>query len=64
MVVQTEFVTGAGVLRLTDALVLGAGERGHRTGYASRTCWFAAWRRCAARSRSRSSWLPGWSTGW
>ncbi len=35
MVVQTEFTTGGGVLRLTDALALGAGERGHQIGYAS-----------------------------
>ncbi len=35
MVVQTEFTVGNGVLRLTDALALGAGERGHQIGYAS-----------------------------
>jgi GH15 family glucan-1,4-alpha-glucosidase len=35
MVVETEFTTGNGVLRLTDALALGAGERGHQIGYAS-----------------------------
>jgi GH15 family glucan-1,4-alpha-glucosidase len=35
MVVQTDFTTGSGVLRLTDALALGAGERGHRIGEAS-----------------------------
>lgn len=33
MVVRTEFRTGGAVLRLTDALVLGAGERDHRIGY-------------------------------
>jgi GH15 family glucan-1,4-alpha-glucosidase len=35
MVLQTEFTTDNGVLRLTDALALGAGERGHQIGYAS-----------------------------
>lgn len=35
MVVETEFTTGSGVLRLTDALALGAGERGHQIGDAS-----------------------------
>ncbi len=35
MVVQTDFSTPGGVLRLTDALALGAGERGHQIGYAS-----------------------------
>jgi GH15 family glucan-1,4-alpha-glucosidase len=35
MVVQTEFSTPGGVLRLTDALALGAGERGHQIGTAS-----------------------------
>ncbi|RQX01904.1 glycoside hydrolase family 15 protein [Micromonospora inaquosa] len=35
MVLQTEFHTESGVLRLTEALSLGAGERGHRIGYAS-----------------------------
>lgn len=35
MVVQTEFSTATGVLRLTDGLALGAGERGHDVGYAS-----------------------------
>ena len=35
MVVQTEFRTEHGVLRLTDALSLGAGERGHRIGFTS-----------------------------
>ncbi len=34
MVVQTDFTTADGVLRLTDALALGPGERGHRIGYA------------------------------
>jgi GH15 family glucan-1,4-alpha-glucosidase len=32
MVVETDFSTGAGILRLTDALALGAGERGHHVG--------------------------------
>ena len=35
MVVETEFTTDSGVLRLTDALALGPGERGHQIGYAS-----------------------------
>ena len=35
MVVQTEFSTADGVLRLTDGLSLGAGERGHRIGFTS-----------------------------
>ncbi|MDP9459156.1 MAG: glycoside hydrolase family 15 protein [Actinomycetota bacterium] len=35
MVIQTDFTTADGVLRLTDALALGAGERGHQIGYAS-----------------------------
>jgi GH15 family glucan-1,4-alpha-glucosidase len=35
MVVETEFDTGSGVLRLTDALALGPGERGHGIGYGS-----------------------------
>ncbi|WP_159943350.1 MULTISPECIES: glycoside hydrolase family 15 protein [unclassified Nocardiopsis] len=35
MVVETEFDTGAGLLRLTDALALGPGERGHGIGRAS-----------------------------
>ena len=35
MVVETKFSTGSRVLRLTDALALGAGERGHQIGYAS-----------------------------
>jgi GH15 family glucan-1,4-alpha-glucosidase len=35
MVVQTDFTTAGGVLRLSDALALGAGERGHRIGYSS-----------------------------
>ncbi|MEU8388790.1 glycoside hydrolase family 15 protein [Micromonospora vinacea] len=35
MVLRTEFQTQSGVLRLTDALSLGAGERGHRIGYTS-----------------------------
>jgi GH15 family glucan-1,4-alpha-glucosidase len=35
MVVQTDFTTPSGVLRLTDALALGAGERDHQIGYAS-----------------------------
>jgi GH15 family glucan-1,4-alpha-glucosidase len=35
MVVQTEFSTGSGVLRLTDALALGLGERDHGIGYGS-----------------------------
>jgi GH15 family glucan-1,4-alpha-glucosidase len=35
MVVQTDFATADGVLRLTDGLALGAGERGHQIGYAS-----------------------------
>ena len=35
MVLQTEFHTENGVLRLTEALSLGAGERGHRIGHES-----------------------------
>ncbi|PZG17736.1 glycoside hydrolase family 15 [Micromonospora craterilacus] len=35
MAVRTEFRTESGVLRLTDALSLGAGERGHRIGFTS-----------------------------
>ncbi|WP_435107381.1 glycoside hydrolase family 15 protein [Nocardiopsis synnemataformans] len=35
MVVETEFDTGEGLLRLTDALALGPGERGHGIGHAS-----------------------------
>jgi GH15 family glucan-1,4-alpha-glucosidase len=35
MVVETEFTTDRGVLRLIDALALGAGERGHQIGHAS-----------------------------
>jgi GH15 family glucan-1,4-alpha-glucosidase len=35
MVVQTDFSTGSGLLRLTDALILGPGERGHGIGYGS-----------------------------
>ncbi len=35
MVLQTDFTTAEGVVRLTDALALGAGERGHRIGTAS-----------------------------
>ncbi len=35
MVLQTDFRTASGVLRLTDALLLGAGERGHEMGFAS-----------------------------
>ncbi len=35
MVVQTDFRTEHGVLRLTDALSLGAGERGHHIGFTS-----------------------------
>ncbi len=35
MVVQTDFTTAGGVLRLTDALALGPGERRHQIGYAS-----------------------------
>lgn len=35
MVVATEFATGSGAFRLTDALLLGEGERAHRIGYAS-----------------------------
>jgi len=35
MVVQTEFATPTGVLRLTDALLLGWSERGHDVGYRS-----------------------------
>ncbi|WP_433532952.1 glycoside hydrolase family 15 protein [Micromonospora sp. CA-263727] len=35
MAVRTEFRTGGGVLRVTDALSLGAGERGHRIGFTS-----------------------------
>ncbi|SCF17058.1 Glucoamylase (glucan-1,4-alpha-glucosidase), GH15 family [Micromonospora coriariae] len=35
MVLRTEFHTESGVLRLTDALSLGVGERGHRIGYTS-----------------------------
>ncbi|SIR29020.1 glycoside hydrolase family 15 protein [Micromonospora avicenniae] len=35
MVLRTEFHTDSGVLWLTDALSLGAGERGHRIGYTS-----------------------------
>ncbi len=35
MVLRTEFHTPTGVLRLTDALSLGAGERGHRIGFTS-----------------------------
>ncbi|MFF5182146.1 glycoside hydrolase family 15 protein [Micromonospora sp. NPDC000316] len=35
MVLRTEFHTEDGVLRLTDALSLGAGERGHHIGYTS-----------------------------
>ncbi len=35
MVVQTDFTTDGGLLRLTDALALGPGERHHRIGYAS-----------------------------
>ncbi|KGH45233.1 glycoside hydrolase family 15 [Modestobacter caceresii] len=35
MVMQTDFTTASGVLRLTDALALGAGERGHQIGHAS-----------------------------
>jgi GH15 family glucan-1,4-alpha-glucosidase len=35
MVVETEFATRDGVLRLTDALALGPGERGHTVGYTS-----------------------------
>lgn len=35
MVVRTEFRTEDGVLRLTDALSLGVGERGHRIGFTS-----------------------------
>ncbi len=35
MVVQTDFTTASGVLRVSDALALGTGERGHRIGYAS-----------------------------
>ncbi|GAB3855078.1 hypothetical protein GCM10029963_49100 [Micromonospora andamanensis] len=35
MVLRTEFHTPDGVLRLTDALALGTGERGHGIGYTS-----------------------------
>jgi GH15 family glucan-1,4-alpha-glucosidase len=35
MVVQTDFTTADGTLRLTDALALGPGERGHQIGDAS-----------------------------
>ncbi|MFV2019674.1 glycoside hydrolase family 15 protein [Micromonospora sp. LOL_023] len=35
MVVQTDFRTGDGQLRVTDALALGPGERGHRIGLGS-----------------------------
>ncbi|MET7751100.1 glycoside hydrolase family 15 protein [Micromonospora sp. NPDC005367] len=35
MVLRTEFHTDSGVLWLTDALSLGAGERGHQIGYTS-----------------------------
>ncbi len=35
MVVETEFTTSDGVVRVTDALLLGAGERGHRIGFSS-----------------------------
>ncbi len=35
MVLRTEFHTPGGVLRLTDALALGFGERGHGIGFAS-----------------------------
>jgi len=35
MVVQTDFTTASGVLRLADALALGPGERGHQIGEAS-----------------------------
>jgi GH15 family glucan-1,4-alpha-glucosidase len=35
MIVQTEFRTRSGLLRLTDGLALGQGERGHRIGYSS-----------------------------
>jgi hypothetical protein len=35
MVVQTEFTTDTGTLRLTDALALGRGERGHDIGLRS-----------------------------
>ncbi len=35
MVVQTDFNTAGGALRLTDALALGPGERGHQIGEAS-----------------------------
>lgn len=35
MVLETDFATDTGTLRLTDALVLGAGERGHDLGRSS-----------------------------
>jgi GH15 family glucan-1,4-alpha-glucosidase len=35
LVLETEFTCDDGVLRLTDALSLGPGERGHRIGFAS-----------------------------
>ncbi len=35
MVVETEFTVGGNMLRLTDGLLLGAGERGHQIGHAS-----------------------------
>ncbi|MFI7741636.1 trehalase-like domain-containing protein [Kocuria rhizosphaericola] len=35
MVVETDFRCETGVLRVTDGLLLGAGERGHEVGYGS-----------------------------
>ncbi|WP_434612364.1 trehalase-like domain-containing protein [Arthrobacter sp. A5] len=64
MVVETDFRCDSGVLRVSDGLLLGAGERGHEIGCGSPpACSCVRCRCCRGKWRWRWNWCPGPSTG-